>query len=330
MKQFRQGRGWIVLTSALALWISSAAGQDATNSVKSPVIVPPAIIPPPMPMMVSPVEYFRKLLAMSPEQLQKTLANKPLQIRERILAKVNEYAAMDPDDREVRLRATELRWYMAPLLEAPPAQLKSRLDNVPSDIRNLVRSRIMQWELLPPALQQEFLENESIAGYFADVNSTNRDSTEPALSNADQSRWNKYTAMQRQGMIAEFNGFFNLSASEKQAALGALTDIERKEMEQTLQAFGKMPMRQRVECIRAFGKFSSMTSEERAEFLKNAQRWSKMTPSERQAWRDLVAHVPQWPPLPPAIMPPMPHPVIVHPAQHPAPENINVAATNQG
>ena len=31
-----------------------------------------------------------------------------------------------------------------------------------------------------------------------------------------------------------------------------------------------------------------------------------MSPKERQAWRDLVAHVPQWPPLPPGfIMPPI-------------------------
>ena len=37
---------------------------------------------------------------------------------------------------------------------------------------------------------------------------------------------------------------------------------------------------------------------EQAEFLKNAERWSQMSPAERQAWRDLVANVPQWPPLP--------------------------------
>jgi hypothetical protein len=50
-----------------------------------------------------------------------------------------------------------------------------------------------------------------------------------------------------------------------------------------------------------------MSPQDRAEFLKNAERWSQISPKERQAWRDLVAQVPQWPPLPAAlIMPPLP------------------------
>jgi hypothetical protein len=46
-----------------------------------------------------------------------------------------------------------------------------------------------------------------------------------------------------------------------------------------------------------------MGAVERAEFLKNAESWSKLPPKERQAWRDLVAHVPMWPPLPPPATP---------------------------
>ena len=47
---------------------------------------------------------------------------------------------------------------------------------------------------------------------------------------------------------------------------------------------------------------------ERAEFLKNARRWSQMPPAERQAWRDLVANVPEWPPMPPGFTVPPPPP----------------------
>jgi hypothetical protein len=35
-----------------------------------------------------------------------------------------------------------------------------------------------------------------------------------------------------------------------------------------------------------------------------------MSPEERQSWRDLVASVPMWPPLPPPSMPPMPPPPV--------------------
>lgn len=88
-------------------------------------------------------------------------------------------------------------------------------------------------------------------------------------------------------------------------------------MEKTLKAFAKLPAAQRFQCIRAFKEFAGMNPQERAEFLENAQRWSQMSPKERQTWRDLVAQVPIWPPVPRAlIMPPLPpkipraHPVV--------------------
>lgn len=321
MNQFRQGRGWLVLIPAAALFISLAAAQNVTNSAGLPVSSAPAIIPPPI-LPPSPVDYFRKFLAMSPQQLQIALAHKSPKVRERILGKVNEYAALDPDDRELRLRATELRWYLMPILQAASDQRSAQVALVPSDIREIVQSRVEEWEMLPPPMQQEFLDNEHIAGYFAGLNTTNDESGAPAPSDPELSRWNAFSEDQRQAMIGQFNDFFNLSQDEKQKALGELTDAERKQMDPTLRTFGKMSADQRAQYIRAFRKFNKMSPEERAVFLKNAQRWSKMTASERQAWRDLVAHVPQWPPLPPGIIPPT-----VTPTQ----ENLRtVAITNHG
>ena len=80
-------------------------------------------------------------------------------------------------------------------------------------------------------------------------------------------------------------------------------------MEKTLQSFNQLPPRQRNDCLRNYAKFASMNSAERTEFLKNAEKWSQMSPKERQTWRDLVAHVPQWPPMPTPTVPPnlIPH-----------------------
>lgn len=330
MNHFRQGRGWLVLVPA-ALFIFSAAGQNIPDLAKGPAAAPslavPAISPPPMP---SPVDYFRKLLAMSPQQLQAALSHKPSKVRDRILAKVNEYAALDPDGRELRLRATELRWYLMPILQAPAGQRAAQLVLVPADIRDLVQSRLTQWEVLPPGLQQEFLENEGIAGYFAGLNATNVNfdgQTPQTPSTDDQARWNAYSESQRQGMIMQFNAFFDLSPMEEQKALGKLTDAERKQIDATLQTFEKLPPYQRAQCIRAFGKFASMSRQERTEFLKNAQRWARMTPSERKTWCDLVAHVPQWPPLPTAAI--MPPPMPNMPQMPPVQQSLHaVAATN--
>lgn len=277
------------------------------------------------------MDYFRKLLGMSPTELQSALANKSPKVRARILAKVREYTAMDADERELRLRATELRWYLMPILQAAPDGRAAQVALVPADIRELVQSRVTEWEMLPPPLQQEFLDNQHTAGYFAGLSSTNDNSGASAPSDAEQSRWNTYSETERQAMINQFIAFNNLSPEEKQKALGELAPSELKQMDTTLQAFGNLPAHQRAECIHAFGKFASMSRVERTEFLKNAQRWSKMTPSERQAWRDLVAHVPEWPPLPTAALtPPLP-PGIMPPAFPAPPPSQNmrvVAATN--
>jgi hypothetical protein len=87
-------------------------------------------------------------------------------------------------------------------------------------------------------------------------------------------------------------------------------------MEKALQSFDKLSPQQRDECVRAFAKFAGMNAAERAEFLKNAQRWSQMQPAERQAWRDLVVNVPEWPPMPPGFTVPPPPPPLP-PGFHP-------------
>jgi len=312
----RQARWWLALFAAGQMAVSLLSAQDSTSvpvSVKSPPT--PANIMPPLPQMLSPVNFFRQLLAMKPQERRNYLTNRPPEIRERILAKVGEYLALDPDERELRLRATELRWYLMPLLRESPTNRTARLAQMPDDLRGLVQSRLAEWSILPPPLQREFLDNEGILHYFSHVDSTNNPSHGP--SDADQVRWNALSEIDRRRITNEFNRFFELTPVEKQKTLNTLSDAERAQMEKTLQSFDKLPPAQRRECIHAFTKFAGMSPAERAEFLKNAERWSQMPPKERQAWRDLVARVPLWPPMPTAlIMPPLPPhlPPHLHPA----------------
>src|SRR5580693_4698345 len=120
MNRFRPGWGWLV-TFAVAILVSPASAQKAMNPAPLPQTpsIPVAIMPPPIPP--SPMDYFRNLLAMDPEEREKALAGKPPEIRAKILAKVIQYAALDPRESQLRLRATELRWYLMPLLRAAPA-----------------------------------------------------------------------------------------------------------------------------------------------------------------------------------------------------------------
>jgi len=239
----------------------------------------------------SPVDFFRQLLAMPPEAQEKALASRPPEARERILAKLAEYEALGPDERELRLRATELRWWLMPMLRAPAADCAARLAQVPANLRELVEARVQQWRILPPQLQDEILSNETALHYFALVETTNR----PAAT-AEQQR-----------IAGQFSQFFDLTPAEKEQTLNTLSEAERAQMQATLKSFEKLPPDQRLTCVRNYAKFAGMGAAERAEFLKNAESWSKMSPSERQAWRDLVRTIPIWPPMPPdAPQPPVP------------------------
>jgi hypothetical protein len=246
----------------------------------------------PLPQFRSPVAYFRNLLSLSPKERADFLANRPPEIRARILAKVSEYEALDPDERELRLRATELRWFLMPLLQTAPTNRDQQLAQVPDDVRPLVKDRLTQWDILPPPLKQEFLDNDRALEYFARL----------------QPPGNPLAEERRQKVSEQFNQFFELTPEEKEKTLNTLSADERAQMEKTLQSFGEMPAQQRLECVQNYAKFASMSDTDRAEFLKNAERWSQMSPAERQAWRDLVANVPQWPPLP-QMAPPMPTPI---------------------
>jgi len=232
------------------------------------------------------------LLVMSPAERNTALANRPPEMRARIVAKIHEYLTLDPDERELRLSATELRWWLAPLFKLAPDVRAARVALVPDDFRPIVESRLVQWDALPPDLQKEFLENDKTLHYFSRIETTNQSAATP----------------EQQKIAAQFNQFFDLTDAEKKAALNTLSAAERAAMEKTLASFEQLPPQKRMVCVRNYARFAGMSGPDRADFLKNAEKWAAMSPKERQSWRDLVAHVPIMPPMP-VVMPPnlMPH-----------------------
>ena len=298
---------------ALALVLGLAGCAHAADPTNPPPVGPSAqtpaqavinqLMPPPSPPSVSPVAFFRRLLSMSPVERESYLTNRPPTVRAGLEAKIKEYLALDPDTRELRLRATELRWQLIPLLRTAPADRGPRLAQVPEDLAPLVQSRLAAWDKLPPAMQQEFLASEGPLSTLVGLGPTNRTAADSTAG------------PNREKTAAQFNQFFDLTPDEQKSTLKTISPTERAQMEATLAAFARLTPAQRFQCQRAFAKFAGLSPAERAEFLKNAGRWAQMTPQERQTWRDLVAQVPVWPPLP---TPPLPMPPKLPPL-HPPP-----------
>src|SRR5258707_342967 len=109
------------LLLALLLAASSLVAQPAPRPADSAQRhqATSLLAPPPLPAAKPPVDLFRDLLAMSPAQRLQFLSNRPPETQKRILAKVHEYELLKPEERLLKLKLTELRWYLVPLLNTP-------------------------------------------------------------------------------------------------------------------------------------------------------------------------------------------------------------------
>jgi hypothetical protein len=262
----------------------------------------------------SPVALFRELLAMSPQERRDAIAIRPADIQRRILEKLTEYEILPIELRELRLRETELRWYLRPLMDEPRTSRPAALTKVPEELRGEVASRLQLWDLLPEALQQQFKDNDLIANYFAQARFATPEQRQDFLNRMspegrdelekDLDRWQKMSDADRQKALASFNTFFQLTPEQKENMSNILSEDERRDMEQALSTYGNLTPQQRAQCIRSFEKFARMSPAERQQFLKNADRWREMTPEERQKWRELVSVAPIMPQINPPRRPP--------------------------
>jgi hypothetical protein len=272
---------------------------------------------PPVPPVKSPVDTFRELLNLSNAERTQRLTNYSESARARLLEKVREYKALDADERELRLHATELRWWLMSLMRQAPTDRTESLKLVPERLHRLVESRLQLWSMVPPDLQKEMLNNEDIAQKFVQLKGRTPAQWEALLKalspderkvlEMGMGRWSAMSVTERRQTCQRFDQYFELSPREREKILGTLSDAERVQMEHALASFAKLPREERAICVRSFEKFASMDLAERQQFLKNAARWEKMTPAERQTWRDLVKRVPDLPPMPPEFgLPPAP------------------------
>jgi Protein of unknown function (DUF3106) len=289
-------RGWLL------------AGSLAIGSLQAADTAPAAPVPPAAPMK-SPSQVFRELLASSAEARDAFLQNRPPQQRERILAKIREYARLPQEERELRLELAELEFFLAPLLHSKPEERPPLLTAVPTEKRPYIDHRLQVWDGLDAETQRDILESQKRLGYF--IRSTQADPGEltntlasvPAPLQAEVvsqfSRWTALTPAERAKKTANFQRFFDLDSTERAKTINRLSELERRQMESTLQDFAALDPVQRAECVQSFARFAAMSLVERDAFLKSAQRWQSMTAQERQAWRTLVQHVALLPPIEP-------------------------------
>jgi hypothetical protein len=194
----------------------------------------------------------------------------------------------------LRLKATELRWYLQSLMRSPATNRPAQLALIPENMREMVADRLQQWDRIPAPVQRMFLTNKQAVSYLARVDAPPNSPPLPPPPD-------------RQKIIDRVNQLFDLTPNEKEDVLATLSDAERQQMEKTLDTFKNLTLAQRQQCLLSFKQFTEMSGAERQEFLNNAKRWSQMTPAQRQAWREVVSAAPNVPPVPFKVTnPPLP------------------------
>ena len=240
-------------------------------------------LPPPSPTWKSPVDSFRTLLVMPAAEREQFLATRDTNAQQQLVQKIREYESLSAEERELRLKATELRWYLQSLMRAPATNRPAQLALIPENMREMVADRLQQWDRIPAPGRRLFLTNQQAIGYLARVDVPTNSPPVPPTPN-------------RQKIMDRVNQLFDLTPNEKEDVLATLSDVERQQMEKTLEAFKNLTLAQRQQCLLSFKQFTEMSQAERKEFLNNAKRWSQMTPAERQAWREVVSAAPNVPP----------------------------------
>ena len=288
-------------------------GVSKTPQVRSGPPLPQQATLPPVPKVRTPTDRFRELLAANLEQRETLLSRKTPAARTLIEAKLREFGALRPDEREIRLRLAQFQDSLRTLLPMPPTERGSLMAVVPDEDLPWIEERLAAWDLLPEAERRDVLESERRLSWFvrqAEV-SSDRQRVEAYMATLTPSaqkvareqmeRWLALPLAERSRKAAAFSRFFDLTVDERQAALGTLSQTERHQMEQALSDFAALTPDARERCVRGFQKFEALSPADREQFLRRAERWKAMSPNDRAAWRRLVEKAltsPRKPPFP--------------------------------
>ena len=263
---------------------------------------------PPIPR--SPIEDFRRWLDMPQADREKELAGYTEAKREVLRRKLLAYEQLPAAERDYRLRALELRWYLRPLLNLPAPERGNYLQIIPERLHAAVTNRLSRWDSLDDAARREFLADEAkrelVTGYFTQP----RRPPNPPMPGAPLppgldrhfKRWENNSPTR---LAFHITNFFEMPKTDQLKALNYFSETERAEIQKTLDALARLTPADRLECVQSFQRFANMSREERSSFLRNAARWQQLTPEERAAWRELVTKLPPMPPEP-VLTPPLP------------------------
>jgi hypothetical protein len=285
--------------------VSIALGQERPAPRSAP-------IPPATAAATAATDLWRRVLAMNAEQREEFIQSKPASAQVYLRSKVREYLALSPAEQEARLAALELRSMMLSLMKLSAPVRAQQLQALSAVKRKEVERRLLTWDILPPPLQKDVLENETVVRLFIESRQSGA-SREQLLADMPPQRrqevekkleaWDSMTGEKQDQVFASVERFFELDEKTRSRTLGELSDRDRARLMPTLSAFDRMPKEQRDRALEGFRRFKQLSAAEQQEFVRTAQRWEAMKESDKRLWRQIVISL-RSAPMPPPPTPP--------------------------
>lgn len=232
----------------------------------------------------SPISKFRTILNWSPEERSQFVKKQPANVQRILERKIMEYEALSESQREFRLIATELHFYLDPLLVGNRNIDPSAVQEVPPHLRKYIDQSVGFWNRIKPAHRDLLLAKKEAVSYLISISSRLYDLEKLMPKPAPE--WDN------------LYNFLQLPHNKQLSFMKAYQIKPSIEMEKLLVAFQGLEDEEKRNCAHAFVCYLSFPNNLKTQFVDGLAEWSQKKPSERSIWREIASKYPRIRPVP--------------------------------
>lgn len=231
----------------------------------------------------SPVAQFRDLLSYSEDQQRAFVIKQAPEIQSILSSKLDEYRNLPSAQREFKLVATELHFYLDPVLKSHENIDRTLFSQAPSHVQHYLNMAVEFWNGLSIPHRDLLLSKKAAVSYLI---SLSYKSGESQSYDPSKSEWD--------GLYS-----FLLMPSDQQKAFLDSVDVNPSgTINKILTAFENLDEEERKRCAHAFVCYLSFPPQLKKQLNDGLHSWAEKPPIERSLWREIAEKYPKITPIP--------------------------------
>ncbi len=236
------------------------------------------------PRTASPISHFRQLLELNTQQREAIILRQEPSTRRILERKLEEYASLSEGEKEFRLFATELHFYLEPMIGRDSSIEKIPADRIPDSIIPHLRTAMDFWNQLPVSQRDLLLSKKKAITYL--ITLTYSSARLSAIVPEQSDEWES------------LNRFLALSLDKQKAFLNSYGLAGNTRIVQVLEKMASLSADQRDRSVHALTCYLSFPPAMKDRFMDGVHTWNSMKPTERTVWRQIADRYPRVKPAP--------------------------------